>query len=138
MCASSGTGLGFFSHLNPANFSQVHKGYTDLVDQFGISYRFKIYDINEYPNGFNSVYAFAKEDMSFEGSKIFSPIYIGKTRNPPVRFYSHEKKLPAINLGANRLLLHSPSVHDFISYEDAEERLIRAYKPVLNKEYNSI
>jgi hypothetical protein len=99
-----------------------------LRDNLGMAYRFSRQSISWPAYGVNVVYAFATADNRI--------IYIGKADILSERLSGHERLSEARNLGAVALLVHEPKLWDPVPYEQAEERLIRAYCPVLNRQFN--
>jgi hypothetical protein len=102
-------------------------------DGIDTRYNFTIYDISARPAGVNAVYMFARQS-----GETYIPLYIGRAEILSERLANHEKRLPAIVLGASRLLIHIPGPQDRIRYQEAERRLIHRFSPMLNVQHNHL
>ena len=90
----------------PPNFlTSRYGGDSAVVEVNGKNFWFDVYPIETRPNGVNDVYAFCKELASG-----YEPLYIGQAKNVPNRLLRHEKLDRAKELGATKVLIHSPIV----------------------------
>lgn len=95
--------------------------YTDGIDT---RYGFDVFDLDASPDRVNVVYAFTGPS---------GMLYVGAAPQLKTALEDSEMRRTARRMGACFLLVHTPSVVDFVPHTAAAERLIARYDPPLNR-----
>ena len=90
----------------------------------GVEYSFRVMSVKARPWQQNCVYAFMRNGW---------PVYVGKAYSAHTRFGTeHDRRAEAIALGANELWVTEVRTTSAFDLDEAEQRMIAQFCPVLN------
>ncbi len=93
-----------------------------------VEYSFRVISVEARPWQKNCVYAFMRNGW---------PVYVGKAYNAHTRFGTeHDRRAEAIALGANELWVTEVRTTSAFDLDEAEQRMIVQFCPVLNDKHN--
>jgi hypothetical protein len=96
----------------------------------GVEYSFRVMSVKGRPWQKNCVYAFMRKGW---------PVYVGKAYSAYTRFGSeHDRRAEAIALGANELWVTEVRTTSAFDLDEAEQRMIAQFCPVLNDKHNPL
>lgn len=96
----------------------------------GVEYRFRVMSVRARPWQKNCVYAFMRDGW---------PAYVGKAYSAYTRFGTeHDRRAEAIALGANELWVTEVRTTSAFDLDEAEQRMIAKFCPVLNDKHNPL
>lgn len=96
----------------------------------GVEYSFRVMSVKARPWQKNCVYAFMRNGW---------PVYVGKAYSAHTRFGTeHDRRAEAIALGANELWVTEVRTTSAFDLDEAEQRMIAMFCPVLNDKHNPL
>ncbi|MBK8838192.1 MAG: hypothetical protein IPO30_05685 [Hyphomonadaceae bacterium] len=96
----------------------------------GVEYSFRVMSVKARPWQQNCVYAFMRNGW---------PVYVGKAYSAHTRFGTeHDRRAEAIALGANELWVTEVRTTSAFDLDEAEQRMIAQFCPVLNDKHNPL